>query len=210
MQIKKTLLTLAISFSLLLTGCHSSVLNDSRPDDLKTSDTDYQIKELQYDWSCYNTSDELTAAATDIYSGTVTDISFEIVDEMTGLYVHDFSSVDKEYARKNYALVTIYTVSVTKNHKGSSKTEMKVANTGGISGYREEEQHDLLVLAGLDDNKIPVVKNGCSLAVGNEYVFCVFRFPESYGLDYDHAINPYQYAHKIDSSNAKAIIYSCK
>ena len=75
---KKTLLTLAISFSLLLTGCHSSVLNDSRPDDLKTSDTDYPVKELQYDWSYYNTSDELTAAATDIYSGTVTDISFEI------------------------------------------------------------------------------------------------------------------------------------
>lgn len=207
---KKTLITVAVLFALLLTGCHSSYLNDSHPNDLEISDTDYPIEELQYDWNYFNTSDELAAVVTDVYSGKVTSISFEIIDETTGLYVRDFSSVDKEYAKKNYSLNTVYTISVGKTYKGSSQSEMTVVNTGGISGYRENEQHDLLVAAGLDGRRIPVAKDGCNLAVGNIYLFCVYRFPKEYGLDYDNAINPYQYAHKLNSSNAKAIINSCK
>ena len=207
---RRIIFAVIILFAILLTGCHSNVLNDSHPNDLEISDTDYPIEELQYDWNYFNTSDELAAVVTDVYSGKVTSISFEIIDETTGLYVRDFSSVDKEYARKNYSLNTVYTISVRKTYKGSSQSEMKVVNTGGIPGYRENEQHDLLVAAGLDGRRIPVAKDGCNLAIGNKYLFCVYRFPEEYGLDYDNAINPYQYAYKLNSENAKAIINSCK
>ena len=192
----------------ILTGCsknnteHSNIiLNASYPKDLNIShNSSYQIIKLHPDWPSYRSVDEIVSASTNIYSGYVSDISFDIIDYSTGM-----SDKDPNSESRNRSIYTIYTVSLTNNYKGESPSEIKICKIGGVYGYKENEQYDLLRSSKIIPDSfvgISVCDDDCTLSIGNEYLFCISRLIGGY----DQIINPYQFAHHIDSENAKSIV----
>lgn len=155
------------------------------------------------DWPWYSTVGEIVDASTEIYSGKITGISFEIVDLTTGKADR---SPDIESAHR--MLYTLYTVAVTDSYKGETVSEKVICITGGMAGYNEKEQYDLLESSGLLNkyHGIPVTEKIRSLKIGSEYLFCTARTAG----DYDHIINPDQFAYQLDSENAKKIIHFVK
>lgn len=151
------------------------------------------------DWPWYSTVGEIDDASTEIYSGKITGISFEIVDQATGKADRSPNSTSA-----NRMLYTLYTVAVTDSYKGETVSEKVICITGGMAGYNEKEQYDLLESSGLLDkyHGIPVTEKIRSLKIGSEYLFCTARTAG----DYDHIINPDQFAYRLDSENAKKII----
>ena len=190
--------------AVIMAGCTNS-LNNEVPDDLKSKvqKSTHQTILVHADYPVYNSTEEIANAATNIYVGTVKDISFEVIDMKTGKA--DNSSESLSTSRMLY---TVYTISVTDSIKGDNPEEIKICTLGGIAGYNEENQFNKLRSSGLltKYNGIPITKSKCSLAVGNKYLFCTSR---TVG-DYDFVINLTQFAHRIDSDNATAIIRASK
>lgn len=202
----KKIVVLALIFVTVFsaTSCSRS-LDDKYPKDLvrSSSDADHSVLTLQQDWPSYETADEIVTAASNIYSGKVSEISFAIVDMKTGRI-----DEDPESSSTSRMLYTVYTVEVDKNYKGDNPALIKICKTGGIDGYKVKEQYDLMKKSGMTEkySGIPVCNDDCSLAVGSTYLFCTSRTAG----DFDFIINPTQFAHSISSNNAKAIINSCK
>lgn len=194
-------LPLLLIIIFVFTGCSSKMLKDSYPQDLNVShDDNFQVFKLYPDWPKYNSIDEIVNASTNVYSGYVTDISFDIIDYSTGMSDNNPNSTSK-----SRTIFTVYTVSLKTNYKGKSPSEIKICKIGGILGYKENEQYDLLrssMLIPEGSVGIYVSDDDCRLAIGNEYLFCISRLSG----DFDHIINPYQFAYHIDSENAKSII----
>lgn len=176
-------------------------LTSDYPKDLNASDlnSDYPILNFHPDWPSYNTAEEIVKAATNIYSGTVIEISFSIVDMKTGSVDEDPKSTST-----SRMLYTIYTVEVQESYKGDNASKIKICKTGGLNNYRVKEQYDLMNISGMlsQYSGIPVCDDECSLAVGKEYLFCTSRTAG----DFDYIINPTQFAYDPNSENAKAII----
>lgn len=155
---------------------------------------------LNMDWPMYSNAEDLCNAATQIYTGIVRDISFEIIDYVTGKA--DASATSESSHRMLY---TVYTISLTKSIKGNNHEEIKIGRIGGIVGYKEAEQYSKLESSGLLNGYrgLPVVADTwATLDIGKEYLFCTAR---SRG-DYDFVINPTQFVHYLDSYNASLIM----
>ena len=195
---------MVITTVIFAASCSRS-LNDSYPRDLNRldSDTDYPVLDLVPDWPSYKTSDKIVKAASNIYSGKVSEISFAIVDMKTGRI-----DEDPESSSTSRMLYTVYTVEVNKSYKGENPGIIKIRKIGGIDRYKVKEQYDLMKKSGMMEKYSgrPICNDDCSLAVGSTYLFCTSR---TVG-DFDFIINPTQFAHSISSNNAKAIINSCK
>lgn len=155
---------------------------------------------IHADWPYYKTSEEIIEASTDIYSGTLKSISFEIIDYKTGTVdrSHDSLSTSR-------MLYTIYTIEVIDKYKGRSVSEMKISLEGGLVGYKEKEQYDLLKNAGLlrNNSTIPTLgKDTHVLNIGEKYLFCTVKMAGEYEL----VINPDQFVFEMNSDMAKNII----
>lgn len=193
--------------AVVMAGCTHS-LSPAVPDDLKNEiqASTFPTVSVHVGYPSYSSADEIVDAATNIYVGTVKEITFEVIDTKTG---KDDPSPESISASRMF--YTVYTVSVTESVKGDSPSEIKIRRVGGIVGYREDVQYDKLVSSGLTEqyNGIPVIsetEDVCSLAVGNKYLFCTSRD----GGDSDSVINLTQFAYRIDSDNATAIIKASK
>ena len=190
---------LSLIMAVGLAGCNQA-LNDQFPNDLVVSaETNHPTVALSPDWAVYNTAKEIATASTNIYTGKVKDIGFEIVNMKTG--TADSSAASD---KTDCMLYTVYTVEVLNSYKGNNTGEIKVCRIGGIAGYREDEQCNALKAAGLYEqyNGIPVVNGGCSLAIDAEYLFCTSRTVGGY----DFVINKTQFAHTTNSQNYSFII----
>lgn len=180
-------------------GCNGSIVNEFPNDLLISDDSVHTVIELSPDWPSYDTASEIVEASTNIYIGKVKDITFDIINMETGK-----SDNSQNSNNANRMLYTIYTVSVLENFKGDNSEDVKICQIGGIWGYKEDEQIHLLESAGLlqDFGGIPVIKDGSTLAISADYLFCTSR---TIG-DFDFIINKNQFAHKLDSQNYKLII----
>lgn len=177
------------------------------PKDLSTEDGDskesegYLYNVVNADWPVYKTAEEIIDASTNIFTGVVSDISFAVIDLKTG------KTVDPaEEGTASAMLHTVYTVTVGERRKGTVAEETKICKIGGLKGYNETEQAELLIASGLAaDGSAPVICVGddddCTVAIGQEYLFCT----SSTSGDFEHIINPWQFAHRLDSENAKLI-----
>lgn len=199
---KSIVCIIMIVLTLFATSCSRSLDNDY-PKDLTALEpnSDYLVLSIHPDWPSYNTAEEIVSAATNIYSGTVTEISFAIVDMKTGSVDEDPKSIST-----SRMLYTIYTVEVQQNYKGNNISKTQICKIGGLNNYRIKEQYDLLDISGMlsQYSGIPVSDDDCSLAVGNTYLFCTSR---TVG-DFEHIINPTQFAYDPTTKNAKSIISS--
>lgn len=175
------------------------------PEDLivASEDTNYQFAAIHADWASYDTAEEINQASTNIFSGKVTEISFEIIDMKTGEV--DRSPDSESTSRMLY---TVYTISLTESYKGQNPSEVKICKMGGIVGFNDSVQYQLVESTGVISkyDGIPVMENNCTLAVGEEYLFCTSH---TVG-DFDFVINQTQFAHPINSKNATRIIKTCK
>ena len=195
----KKIISLCIAIlTLCMVGCSNS-LNSKIPNDLNVSNPkeDSKYIYLSADYPMYDSADEVEKASTNIYVGIVKDISFEIIDMKTAKTVYS--------ANGSPMLNTVYTIEIKESLKGENPTEVNIAVIGGIEGYKEFEQYNKWESIGMigQYGGIPIVADEkATLGIGEEYLFCVYR---STG-DYDLGINLTQFAHHIDSENAKAII----
>lgn len=123
------------------------------------------------DWSMYSTFGEIVDASTEIYSGKITKVSSDFLDQTTG-------KTDKLSGGESAdsVLYILYTVEVTDSYKGENVPEK--------------------VICIIETEEISPLK------IGSEYLFCTVRTEG----DYDHVINPVQFAYSLDSENAKKII----
>ncbi|MBQ7699911.1 MAG: hypothetical protein IJT49_06175 [Clostridia bacterium] len=202
---KRFILILTLISVLICAVSCGGKLKETYPDDLQTdAELKYTVILVDPDWPYYETADEAVQASTNVYSGKITDISFEVIDIVTGKAARDPESTDN-----TRMLYTVYTVEVKNNYKGETGKTVKIARIGGIKGYKMEDQYMLMELSGLLDTtskSIPVYSSKCaSPAEGNEYLFCTSRKV----TDFDFVINPSQFVHSTGSSNANAIIKAC-
>ena len=155
---------------------------------------------ISMDWPYYKTAEETIEASSHIYSGKVIDISFTVIDMKTGA-----EDLDPESESTSRMLYTVYTISVTDEYKGESAETVRIVVDGGLPGEKENEQFNIIRGSGLKWNGIPVTPEKVEISVGQSYLFCIHRVG-----DFDHIINPDQFAFLLNSKDAKTIIDCCK
>ena len=203
---KYTLIAIIIAAMLVITACAgSTLLDDAFPQDLKTENGGNKTSFIHADWPYYHTAKEIIDASSYIFAGTVTDIYFEIVDLKTGKADRDADSQST-----SRAIQTVYTIEISKTYKGNERSAVKLCAEGGVKGYKEAEQNELLRSAGLlkpgSDCIVICDTAGITLEPGREYLFCTYR-----GIgDFDFIVNATQFAFSLDSYNAIIILDALK
>jgi hypothetical protein len=207
----KKIMSLCVAMLIVFSffGCAASV-DDVPNDDFDNGDvnndkSNYTFVSLHADYPFYYNVEDITNAAANIYIGTVKSVTFEIIDMKTGKI--DNSSKSQSSSRMLY---TVYTVSVKTSLKGDNPSEIKIRRIGGLVGHKESEQFKKMQDSGLLSkyDGIPVISDidSIELDVDGEYLFCTNR----YGGDFDSVINLTQFAHSMDSNEAKLILKSSK
>lgn len=114
---------LAIMLSLIMTACFAGcnkAINNQFPNDLVVStETEHPMITQSPAWPVYNTAAEIVTASSNIYTGKVKNISFEIVNMKTG--TADSSATS---GKTDCMLYTVYTVDVLKSYKGDNSGEI--------------------------------------------------------------------------------------
>ena len=181
------------------TGCTAEMT----PDDTNEAEASsyYHTVLTHFDYPSYSSAAEVSKAAENVYTGTVTDISFEIIYMQTGETVD--TSDSSEASRMLY---TVYTVQLSDSFKGENPEVIKIYRIGGLIGYKESLQYNMIEKAGLFDeyHGIPVTTDAdaSKLTVGAQYLFCTVRPVDGH----DVPINPTQFAYDPDSASANEII----
>ena len=178
------------------TGCTAEMT----PDDTSEAEESsyYHTVLTHFDYPSYSSAAEVSKAAENVYTGTVTDISFEIIYMQTGETVDASDS-----SEASSILYTVYTVQLSDSFKGENPDEIKIYRNGG---YKESVQYNMIEKAGLFDeyHGIPVTTDAdaSKLTVGAQYLFCTVRPVEGH----DVPINPTQFAYDPASASANEII----
>ena len=103
-------------------------------------------------------------------------------------------------------LYTVYTVQLSDSFKGENPDEIKIYRIGGLIGYKESLQYNMIEKAGLFDEyhgiHVTTDADASKLTVGAQYLFCTVRPVEGH----DVPINPTQFAYDPASASANEII----
>ena len=150
------------------------------------------------DWVTYGTAAELVNAATNVFSGKVVDIAFDVLDHEKG--ISDMNGSSDNYHRE---IFTVYTIEVQKNYKGDIGKTMKLYVEGGLPGYREEEQCQLVQDANLFG--FTYVDKRVKLEIGESYLLCANKHEH-----YTSIVNMDQFAYYLNSQKANEIIRQCR
>ena len=165
------------------------------------TDTNESYQILQADWQVYESTGELTDAATEVFSGELTGISFVMLNLETG---KAYSPGDD---RAHCVLHTVYTVKVSQVYKGQPGDTREFCIIGGIAGVRERAQHEVIDACGATDPSagIPVLVPNRELEIGESYLFCTVQM----GGDYDQIVNISQFVYYTTSDTAAQIQKQC-
>lgn len=136
-----------------------------------------KYEEFSRDYPYYNTVSDLAGKANQVFSGRVTNISFELLNMITMQPLKD--GEDTQWAM----ICTIYEIEAEKVYAGSP-TIVKLRIEGGISSGFEQEQTTLL-----GSDKIPVMEGAPVLYVGDKYLFALYHADDS---EYSSILNPLQ------------------
>ena len=169
---KKRFVVSLIAVCLLLSACHANDYETEQTnpsadgsqeasgttlsvdDTQEISDTDpsaddtAESSEIAYssmiaDWPVYTGAEELVGAADAVFLGKVTEISFAVLDIRNGMPVSASTDIGHR------SLYTLYALDIQTVYKGNvaGRTHFKV--DGGLEGYQEERQVELLRSNGL-------------------------------------------------------------
>lgn len=144
-----------------------------KSEDSSTSETEYAF--LSADWAYYADTKELLERANIVYIGRITGISFAMLDN-NALPVTEKQDVQLHWFR------TIYDVEVLSLYKGEVAENTQFRVMGGIKGYREEEQRNLLDKYNLisPEQGLPIwdpaQENYTGYKIGETYLFVLHQF----------------------------------
>ena len=118
---------------------------------------------------------------------------------------HDKGIPDMNGSSDNYhrEIFTVYTIEVQKNYKGDIGKTMKLYVEGGLPGYREEEQCQLVQDANLFG--FTYVDKRVKLEIGESYLLCANKHEH-----YTSIVNMDQFAYYLNSQKANEIIWQCR
>lgn len=192
---------IAMCLLLNLTGCaHKDSKNKIVP--YLTIQSNESYLQIHADWPVYDSTEKLIEASTNIFSGELTDISFDMINIKTG---KSYSIDDQN--RENCMLHTIYTVNVSQVYKGESDRIRKICIIGGLPGIKEQEQ--LQVIKNFDPSDqspiISTLESNRELKIGESYLFCTSHTDS----DYDNIVNITQFVFYTTSDMAVQIQNQC-
>lgn len=145
----KKIASLLMMFLLILTtGCSA----EGKAENERTEPADKAnmvSKTIIVDWVWYASADELIEASDKVILGTVTNVSFQILDLRTG-------KVPGAGVEDNCFLYTIYDIDTIKTYKGEPKEKEQVRIMGGVEGAYEDEQ--IAVLGQQEQVSIPYLE----------------------------------------------------
>ena len=154
---------------------------------------DVKITYFHADWPYYQSLDSLTAAANNIFEGKVTNIFFDVVNMTTG------ESADKSDDPLVCMLYTIYEVEMIASYKGVNDGKAYIKVEGGIQGFKEAEQCEVMQKAGVFDENtgIRVCDSFAPLTLGDTYLFLTNKRATTYHT----IINTDQFAFKLGDTD---------
>ena len=131
--------------------------------------SDIKTEYFEADWPYYETTEVLTEKCSDIFEGKVTNIFFTVLDITTGKI--------SEQAKKENWLYTVYEIETTKVYKGEKTDRKFIAIIGGMSGYKESEQFNLIkkstIMRNSSNYYIPILAGWKTMNKGDSYLFTV-------------------------------------
>lgn len=156
-----------------------SPVTDTQPiTDPPVQQTDsIQYEMFSRDYPYYHNISDLANKANQVFSGRVTNVSFEMLNMMTMQPFKDDD--DTRWAM----LCTVYEIEAEQVYEGTPTT-VKLRIEGGITSGFEQEQTALL-----GSNRIPVMEGAPVLSIGAKYVFALYRAD---GSEYSSILNPLQ------------------
>lgn len=190
---------------LLLSSCSSTGNVSPSP----TASESHVVTEVTYntmsaDWPVYNDVEELVAAGDEILIGSVTSISYQVLDIRTAEPVTEETEDEYRY------FYTIYDVDVVTSYKGSAHDTVKVRMLGGQEGTRVNEQ--LTALGEDAADGIPLMEGMPIIDVGESCLFVLHQYentiPTLVNVDqgvYD-LIEPYGGEDEVSSITLQDII----
>jgi len=144
-----------------------------------TTNTGVYFMEGHAFWLPVTSIEALKSQADHIFVGVVKDINFKILDATTGLPYTEHT----EYRHR--WLYTIYTVDVLVAYQGAGEQTKYIMIDGGIQGYREEEQLEIVLSANAhyneysSTNSLRVWSDLSPMFVGEVLLFSVVQLDEN-------------------------------
>lgn len=125
---------------------------------------------ISLDWPIYESVDELIEACDVIVAGTVTNISFQVLDTRTGKLPE--TGTEELYC----SLYTIYDIDVIETYKGDSRETQQIRVIGGVKGAYESEQ---LAALGQEQATIFVLESLAEIKTGGIYLFMLNQYDDA-------------------------------
>lgn len=122
------------------------------------------------DWPMYKSATELVDACDRVVLGTVTDISFQVLDIRTGKVPED--NIDDLYCY----LYTIYDIDIVETYKGDQRSHEQVRIIGGLEDIQIDEQIEAL---GQNPVTIFILEDMVDISKGETYLFMLAQFDDS-------------------------------
>lgn len=183
---KKVLICVLIFLLSVLMGCKSANLNQGYPTKrsipsstsptISTTTPSSTSAPVWTDivsyhpyWYVYYTTAELDDHVDHVFEGKVVDITFGVIDERAPGTFITTAIAEPDYTKLK--LYTIYEIEVTNVYKGEPGTSVQIAILGGMRGYKEMEQYELLTACGWTPNCIPKLSKAKYLEIGKSYLF---------------------------------------
>lgn len=154
------------------TGC-STGGNEAAENRSDATATELNIvyETISPDWPLYGTVDELIDASDKVILGTVTNVSFQMIDIRTGKAPE--GEADELYCY----LYTIYDIDTIETYKGEPNQNEQVRVIGGIEGAYETEQ--VAALGEQEQPTIFVLGDSAELNEGETYLFMLAQYDDA-------------------------------
>lgn len=149
-----------------------------------------KYESFSHDYPYYNTVSDLANKANQVFSGKVTNISFEMLDLRT------MQPVKADEDSQRAMICTIYEIEAEEVYAGTP-TIVKLRIEGGIPSSLEQEQITLL-----GSDTIPVMEGAPVLEVGSNYLFALYHED---GSEYSSILNPMQSIYTEDNVNTDRV-----
>lgn len=172
MGYKNVVAVFMMTLLLWTTGCsaeQSEVADNEHDTHVTKVNVVYQT--ISPDWPLYGSADELIDACDKVVLGTVTDISFQMIDIRTG------KEAEEEVEESYCYLYTVYDIDVIETYKGQSSQTEQVRVIGGVEGDYETEQ--VAALREQEQPTIFVLEDSVRLNEGETYLFMLAEYNDA-------------------------------
>lgn len=154
---------------MLIAGCSERKTTNQVSETPQTEILDVKYETISQDWPSYASAEDLVNASDKIILGTVSEISFQVLDIRTGKPPADNAE------KSNCYLYTIYDIDTIETYKGNSSDHEEIRIIGGIKDRLVEEQISLLE----NGQSIPLIEGMPSIVEDEMYLFILYQYEDT-------------------------------